>query len=147
MIRLSTFILKNLRQLFDKYAVARTEHDILSKPRQRFFQILWPCQKTQTLIQTALQHKPQLSKSDTVLNSEFKYHTHSYLSLFFKLIRPFKIHGYYDFNWICPQLAIEQYLLLNSVKFNLVEKNSSPRLPSCGYLGYFLKMGTRVLKL
>ena len=46
---LSTFILKNLRQLFDKYAVARTEHDILSKPRQRFFQILWPSQKTQTL--------------------------------------------------------------------------------------------------
>ena len=28
---LSTFVLKNLRRLFDKYAVARTEHDALVK--------------------------------------------------------------------------------------------------------------------
>ena len=29
-------------------------------------------------------------KSDTILNSEFKYHTHSYLSLLFKENRSFK---------------------------------------------------------
>ena len=34
---LSTFILKNLRQLFDKYAVARTEHDALVKSTTNFF--------------------------------------------------------------------------------------------------------------
>ena len=28
---LTTFVLKNLRRLFDKYAVARTEHDALVK--------------------------------------------------------------------------------------------------------------------
>ena len=37
MIRLSTFILKNLRQLFDKYAVARTEHDALVKSTTKIF--------------------------------------------------------------------------------------------------------------
>ena len=43
------------------------------------------------------------SKSDTVLNSEFKYHTHSYRSLLFKENMSSKIRGYYEnFIWICP---------------------------------------------
>ena len=42
--------MKNLRRLFDKYAVARTENDTLVKSMTNiFFQILWPFQKTQTL--------------------------------------------------------------------------------------------------
>ena len=34
---LTTFVLKNLRQLFDKYAVARTEHDALVKSTTKIF--------------------------------------------------------------------------------------------------------------
>ena len=34
---LSTFVLKNLRQLFDKYAVARTEHNALVKSTTKIF--------------------------------------------------------------------------------------------------------------
>ena len=34
---LFTFILKNLRRLFDKYAVARTEHDALVKSTTKIF--------------------------------------------------------------------------------------------------------------
>ena len=34
---LSTFVLKNLRQLFDKYAVARTKHDALVKSTTMIF--------------------------------------------------------------------------------------------------------------
>ena len=50
---LTTFVLKNLRQLFDKYAVARTKQDALVKSTTKiFFQILWPSQKTQTLMPT-----------------------------------------------------------------------------------------------
>ena len=47
---LTTFFLKNIRQLFDKYAVARTNSTLLSKGQRRRFQILWPSQKTQTLM-------------------------------------------------------------------------------------------------
>ena len=48
---MSTFSLKNLRQLFDKYAVACTKHGhSCQKYDEDFFQILWPSQKTQTLI-------------------------------------------------------------------------------------------------
>ena len=43
---MTIFIFKNLRQLFDNYAVARTEQ----KYDEDFFQILWPSQKTQTLL-------------------------------------------------------------------------------------------------
>ena len=42
---MSTFVFKNLRRLFDKYAVARTEHDVKSTTKIIFFQILWPSQK------------------------------------------------------------------------------------------------------
>ena len=52
---MTTFVLKNLRQLFDKYAVARTEHNALVKSTTRFYQILWPSQKTQTLQERNLQ--------------------------------------------------------------------------------------------
>ena len=34
---MSTFVFKNLRQLFDKYAVARTEHDALVKSMTKIF--------------------------------------------------------------------------------------------------------------
>ena len=34
---LSTFVLKNLRRLFDNYAVARTEHDALVKSTTKIF--------------------------------------------------------------------------------------------------------------
>ena len=34
---LSTFLKKNLRQLFDKYAVAHTEHDALVKNTMKIF--------------------------------------------------------------------------------------------------------------
>ena len=34
---LTTFVLKNLRQLFDKYAFARTEHDALVKSTTNIF--------------------------------------------------------------------------------------------------------------
>ena len=34
---LSTFVLKNLRQLFDKYAVVRTEHAALVKSMTNIF--------------------------------------------------------------------------------------------------------------
>ena len=34
---MSTFVLKNLRRLFDKYAVARTEHDALVKSTTKIF--------------------------------------------------------------------------------------------------------------
>ena len=34
---LTTFVLKNLRQLFDKYAVVRTEHDALVKIMTKIF--------------------------------------------------------------------------------------------------------------
>ena len=37
MYDLTTFVLKNLRQLFDKYAVARTEHDALVKNKTKIF--------------------------------------------------------------------------------------------------------------
>ena len=49
---MTTFALKNLRRLFDKYAVAPTEHDSLvqSTYDEDFIQILWPSQKTQTLL-------------------------------------------------------------------------------------------------
>ena len=45
--RFLKFVLKNLCQLFDKYAVVRTEHDDLVKSMAKiFFQILRPSQKT-----------------------------------------------------------------------------------------------------
>ena len=47
---MTRFVLKNIRRLFDKYAVTRTEHKALVKSTTLFFQILWPSQKTQTLI-------------------------------------------------------------------------------------------------
>ena len=34
---MTTFVLKNLRRLFDKYAVARTEHDALVKSTTKIF--------------------------------------------------------------------------------------------------------------
>ena len=34
---MTTFVLKNLRQLFDKYAVARTEHNALIKIKMKIF--------------------------------------------------------------------------------------------------------------
>ena len=34
---MTTFVLKNLRRLFDKYAVARTEHDALVKSTMKIF--------------------------------------------------------------------------------------------------------------
>ena len=34
---MSTFVLKNLRRLFDKYAVERTEHDALVKSMTKIF--------------------------------------------------------------------------------------------------------------
>ena len=34
---MTTFVFKNLRQLFDKYAVARTEHDALVKSTTKIF--------------------------------------------------------------------------------------------------------------
>ena len=34
---MTTFVLKNLRQLFDKYAVASTEHDALVKHATKIF--------------------------------------------------------------------------------------------------------------
>ena len=34
---LTTFVLKNLRQLFDKYTVTRTEHDALVKSTMKIF--------------------------------------------------------------------------------------------------------------
>jgi hypothetical protein len=46
---LTTFVLKNLRRLFDKYlfTLLRAKNTtLLSKVRRRFFQILWPSQKT-----------------------------------------------------------------------------------------------------
>ena len=39
----------NLRRLFYKYSVARTEQNALVKSTTNFFQILWPSQKTQAL--------------------------------------------------------------------------------------------------
>ena len=49
-LEIKTFGLKNLRRLFDKYAVVRTEHDALVKSTTKIlFQILWPSQKAQTL--------------------------------------------------------------------------------------------------
>ena len=61
-----------------------------------------PCRhvfKKKNMILTRVPHmygsfKLGQSKSDTVLNSEFKNHTHFYPSLLFKEIRPFKIRGY-----------------------------------------------------
>ena len=48
---LSTFVSKNLRGLFDKYAVAGIEHEALVKSTTNiFFPVLWPSQKTQTLL-------------------------------------------------------------------------------------------------
>ena len=48
---LSTFVYKNIHRLFDKYAVARPQNTmLLSKVRRRFFQILWPSQKTLIMI-------------------------------------------------------------------------------------------------
>ena len=49
-IRVVHIFFQNLPPLFDKYAVALTEHDALVKSSTNiFFQILWPSQKTQTL--------------------------------------------------------------------------------------------------
>ena len=36
-IQLDQFVLKNLRRLFDKYTVARTEHDALVKSTTKIF--------------------------------------------------------------------------------------------------------------
>ena len=47
---LTPFGLKYLFRRFDKYAVVRTEHDALVKTTKKIFQILWPSQKTLTLI-------------------------------------------------------------------------------------------------
>ena len=47
---MTTLVLKNLRQLFHKNAVARTEkRRSCQKYDEDFFQILWPFKKTQTL--------------------------------------------------------------------------------------------------
>ena len=55
---MSTFVFKNLRQLFDKYAVALTEHDTLVKSTTKIFSNFVAFSESQ----------PLRTKKNTVIN-------------------------------------------------------------------------------
>ena len=103
-----TFFFKNLRRLFDKYAVARTEHGALVKSTKKiFFQILWPSQKIQTLLKMdGRNYFTKLGARTMEFNSQLN--KHFCIELLFR-------KTYIPFNWFTTYL-----LLLSRIKITML---------------------------